>query len=147
MTIQFSASVRPLTKLTNTDRVSRYYYQEGLSLPLTNSTPFDGNSIHEYERTPRLPLTATSIGCYDDMFIRNPRSPLSKVDRVCIDFQHLSGSINLVFLGDIGRTALAGVSITSDTAHWDSACSRTTMIENLNTNRCVHRKINVLLHR
>ena len=86
VSVNSSASVRPLEKLTNADGVSQHYYQEGFSLPLANCLPFDRNSIHEYERTPRLPLTATTIGYYDDMWMRNPRSPTSKVPLVRIRF-------------------------------------------------------------
>lgn len=38
------------------------------SIPLINTTPCTSGtqSLHDYERTPRLPLTATTLACYDD---------------------------------------------------------------------------------
>lgn len=75
--MNFSALVRLLPKLTNTDKVHRQYCEQGSSLPLTDVTHFDMTSrisLNDgYERTPILPLTATTNSCYEDARISPKR--------------------------------------------------------------------------
>ena len=62
---------RSISQTRNNEGFQQHDRHDGSLLPLMNMTSYGHQSIHEYERTPRFPQTATTIGFYDDIFVKN----------------------------------------------------------------------------